>query len=504
MLRGDVFTGPQAMDLLISTLLGRDVRVNVSGAPVRDASGAIAGGVLVLRDVTERRTLERRTHEALDALLAMAQTLVVTLESDPSDATETDGRSLVGQRLVELTRNVLGCQRVGLTTFDLQQDAQHAVAVAGLSPEQEQAWRSSVEGAPLNDPRAPTDPDLVARFYAGNVLIVDMTKPPYHDQPNPFGIRTVLIAPLRLGVEVMGALSLDYGGVDHVYTPEEITLAAAVAQLAALALERDRLQKEREEAPAAALALSETNQRMDEFLSIASHELKTPLTSIRGNVQLSRRRIERARRESDMTTRLINDALIPLDTLLQRTEAQIERQTRLIDDLLDLSRMQTGHLELQMTTLDLTTLVREEVDEQRLAWPERDLAIDLPAGPVMVLADAGRIAQVLGNFISNAFKYSSTDNPVTVTLQVAANAATVLVRDTGPGVPLEEQQLIWERYRRGPGSTARDDAQVAGGGLGLGLYISRTLIEQHRGQVGMESTPGQGATFWFRLPFAEP
>ena len=152
----------------------------------------------------------------------------------------------------------MGCQRASVVTYDLQQGVQHPVAVAGLSAEQEQEWWSRVKGAPINDRRIPVDSDLVARFLAGEVVIVDMTQPPFRDQPNPLGIRTALVAPLRLEATISGILSLDYAGHDHEYTDEEIALATAVAQLTALALERDRLQKEREEARAAALALSET------------------------------------------------------------------------------------------------------------------------------------------------------------------------------------------------------------------------------------------------------
>ncbi len=120
-----------------------------------------------------------------------------------------------------------------------------------------------------------------------------------------------------------------------------------------------------------------------------------------------------------------------------------------------------------------------------------------------VFADADRLAQVVTNYVSNALRYSSPDQPVTVGLEVdrlAEPAARVWVQDGGPGVPPEEQERIWERFYRVSGTPHRDGSSV---GLGLGLSISRNIIERHGGQVGVDSVPGRGATFWFRLPLAE-
>ncbi len=122
----------------------------------------------------------------------------------------------------------------------------------------------------------------------------------------------------------------------------------------------------------------------------------------------------------------------------------------------------------------------------------------------MVDIDADRIGQVVTNYVSNALKYSAPDRPVAVSLRVANGEATVRVRDEGPGLTPEQQQHIWDRYRRVQGVAIQDNAQGAGGGLGLGLYISRGIIEQHGGRVGVESAPSQGSTFWFTLPLEPP
>jgi signal transduction histidine kinase len=118
---------------------------------------------------------------------------------------------------------------------------------------------------------------------------------------------------------------------------------------------------------------------------------------------------------------------------------------------------------------------------------------------VPVVADAVRITQVITNYLNNALKYSPTDRPVDVSLRVARKTARVSVRDQGPGLSVAEQKSIWERFYQ----VDRIKAQSgSAGGLGLGLHICKTIIEQHQGQVGVESTPGEGSTFWFTLPLA--
>jgi signal transduction histidine kinase len=126
------------------------------------------------------------------------------------------------------------------------------------------------------------------------------------------------------------------------------------------------------------------------------------------------------------------------------------------------------------------------------------MLLRLPADQtVTVLADADRIGQVVTNYVTNAIKYSPADSPIEVGLDVGVARARVWVRDEGPGLPLEEQEHIWERFHRVKGIRAQSGTGV---GLGLGLHICQTIIERHHGQVGVASAPGRGSTFWFTLP----
>jgi signal transduction histidine kinase len=259
-------------------------------------------------------------------------------------------------------------------------------------------------------------------------------------------------------------------------------------------LEGERWRREREVARTNELvALQEARQQMDTFLGMASHELKTPLSSIKLGMQMQLRRIKRlAHRTGDLLGEF--DPILEGFALVEHQELRLER---LVNDLLDVSRIQAGKLELRPEWTDLVNITHAAVEEQCHAMPNRTILVQLPAdlrAPVYI--DAGRIEQVVTNFLTNALKYSPEDRPIEVGLDVDARRVKVWVRDEGPGLPPEEQEHIWERFHRVEGIEVQCGTEI---GLGLGLHICQTIIERHRGQVGVESIPGKGSTFWFTL-----
>jgi signal transduction histidine kinase len=261
--------------------------------------------------------------------------------------------------------------------------------------------------------------------------------------------------------------------------------------------ERQKLLHEQAGLLARELALKEANARMDAFLAMASHELRTPLTSLHAGLQLAERRWEGALRDAGLTPD--EPGMSAVRDLLTRSQRQVATLTRLVNDLLDVTRIQANKLEIRPEPGELSALVRATVAEVCDAWPSRTVQLVLPEQPVLVEVDGDRIAQVIANYLTNALKYAPAERPIEVMLRVEGTQARVLVRDEGPGLAPEEQRRVWERFHQTP-----DVAQPAGAlaGLGLGLHISRTIIECHQGSVGVESTPGQGATFWFTLPLA--
>lgn len=497
-LAGEVLT---SADILMHAPDGSEMHFNVSGAPIRDAGRRIMGAVLLYRDVTERRLLEQRTHRSLEALLEMAELLVkIPSQQDLLSESFPNSAGDVARQLAELTCTVLGCSRIGIILIEPETELMRPLAVVGLQPEQEREWWDSQPAdARLSD--SPT-PELVEQLRRGEPILIDMRQPPFNEQPNPYNVSTFLTVPLRSGDRLTGIMTLDYGGAEHHYTEQELALATAVSTLTAVVLERERLLRQREEARANELALREANRQMNEFLSIVSHELRTPLTSVSAYIQRSQiqlRRMLTTMTEQETTVPDLPGKLTSFQETLERALTQIRRLNRLIGDLLDIARIEAERLELTPVPSDLAAIVRDAVQEQHVAWPARTIGLELPHGRVPVVADPERVGQVVSNYLTNALKYSAQDEPVQVSLRLEPGQARVLVRDQGPGLSPEQHTRIWERFHRAPGVEVQSGSGV---GLGLGLYICRIIIQRHHGQVGVESAPGNGSTFWFTLPLA--
>jgi signal transduction histidine kinase len=319
-----------------------------------------------------------------------------------------------------------------------------------------------------------------------------------------WGAAPSLLATL-IGTVLLEAVVLPstaHGGVSRAGDIVEIVISlgvGAIISIAASSTERARRRAVRQAAQSEAreLVLRETNARTDEFLSIASHELRSPLTSLKAALQLSERRLGKLAEE--ITQEDEKAQIEAVIGLLRTAESQTDRQNRLVGDLLDVSRIRANKLEYRMASADLAAIVRDAVAEQQLSWPGREITLDLQEGAGPVVADPQRIGQVVTNYLTNALKYSAEDTPVHVSLTASRPDARVAVRDHGPGLSRAQQEHIWERFHRVPGVKQQSGS---GAGLGLGLHITRTIVEHHRGRVGVESTPGVGSTFWFTLPLA--
>jgi signal transduction histidine kinase len=246
--------------------------------------------------------------------------------------------------------------------------------------------------------------------------------------------------------------------------------------------------------------MSAANQEMSDFLSLVSHEVTTPLTSLHGDVQVAQLRLQRLQTEltqEGLSPATLEQRLGALQQSLEHAKAPTRRLSRLITDVAEVAQIQSGRLDLHQVPCDLVRIVREVVEEQQLAWPNRTMELRLSEQAVMVKVDRDRIEQVMTNYLTNALKYAPADRPIAISLSQEADHARVQVRDQGPGLLPEEQERIWQRFYRTPGVQAENQV---GGNLGMGLYICRSIIAQHGGQTGVESTPGAGATFWFTLP----
>jgi PAS domain S-box-containing protein len=492
--------------------------VNQTASLVRDTTGKPQAFILVIEDITERKRAEQRRHDILATLLTMAELLVLLPDENSIEEIPTyPPEEGVARQLAVLTCQLLDCRSVGLLTLEPQTGVLLPLAVAGISTEHKQDWWTTQ----LQRRHAFSEsftPDQIAQLQNNEVFFLKTEQPQFHSLLASHPSRMMLIAPMILNSQLIGLLVLDHGDTRYDYPKEELALAQTVARLAALVIERKRMQNERAVAQTAELAQRTANQRMEEFLSIASHELKSPLTTINVYTQVADRLLKSLVLQGGTHSKDFIDKKDAIQEMLRSAMRQIDMLNRLVNDLIDISRIQANKLELHMRvkSCDLTAIVQEVIQNQRHINPTRSIHLSMrgtqqqatanlsvPIGKEETLlplnADPDRIGQVMTNYITNALKYSTPDQPVKVRLQIEDGKAWVSVRDQGPGLSDEEQKYLWERFYQVERIENHSDI---GAGLGLGLYISRSIIERHNGEVGVESTPGKGSTFWFTLPLA--
>jgi signal transduction histidine kinase len=230
-------------------------------------------------------------------------------------------------------------------------------------------------------------------------------------------------------------------------------------------------------------ALAFEKERAD-FLAALSHELRTPLNAILG-----------------FTDVLLSEVDGPLSSEA-RENLEIVRQSgshlrSLINDILDLSALETGRLNLQLKNTDILAVAADVVREERPIAKRKDISIELTGSPVMAVADQMRVRQVLGNLVGNAVKFTTVGS-VSVNVELAGQRVAISVTDTGPGIALEDQAAVFEEYRQS------GDWQARGAGSGLGLAITRRLVRMHGGRIELDSTLGKGSRFTVLLPIAGP
>ncbi|MEO8972005.1 MAG: ATP-binding protein, partial [Ktedonobacteraceae bacterium] len=236
----------------------------------------------------------------------------------------------------------------------------------------------------------------------------------------------------------------------------------------------------------------ETEQQKDDFISIAAHELRTPIAIVRGFAQTLL--VQTARGKGPQLAAWQEKALAGLDLAAQRLSS-------ITDDLLDMARLQAGLLELRWEPTDLVMLAQRVVTRQQMTTEQHTLALVPAVERLVVQGDPRRMEQVLSNLVGNAIKYSPDGGHIEVTIAEDSERQEVLlsVRDHGMGIPARQQAHIFGRF------VQADNARASGiAGTGLGLYLCRELIERHSGQIWFESVEGQGSTFFIRLPIASP
>ena len=333
--------------------------------------------------------------------------------------------------------------------------------------------RATSDSSRLLDAHAEGDLDAIAEETRTTVRFTGDGLDALLAQPTFMGAASIMAAPLheRDG-RSMGVLLLAEKHGVH-FAAEDEAVLTQFAQMASAAVQNARLYREAQEA----------NRAKDDFLATLAHELRTPMTGILGWVQM-------LKAEGTMD----GDSALAIQMIENSTRVQ----ARLVEDLMDVSRIIAGKLRVEMAPVELGPIVEAVVDTFR-ARAEKSgvtLALTIEEKPLSVFGDETRLHQVIWNLLSNAIKFTPAKGRVQVNLSCSESRAVLRVADTGAGIAPEFLGLVFERFRQGDTSTTRAQA-----GLGLGLAIVRHLVELHGGEVDVESAGlGQGATFTVRLP----
>jgi signal transduction histidine kinase len=417
----------------------------------------LAAEASILAERADRAVDHLRRLEALSAALTAAVT--------PDE---------VAQVVVELGGDAFGASACVLVVPREDENVLEIARVVGYSDEHTRDWRRM----PLDSPTP-----LAEAARTGAPIWIASSEERQQRFPSlgpTSGLHAAWAAvPMVAGGRVVAVLGLSFG---HARTHDEgeWELLSAVAQQAALALERARLYETAQRAHAAARDALRTR---DDFISLAAHELRTPITSLRAFATLLERRLH-DERTVDLAALRLGIAAI---------DRQSGRLATLVTQLLDIARLEGGQLALTWTRHDLAALACAIVEHHRVLVPSHELIVTAPE-PVPADVDALHVEQVLANLLGNAAKFS----PLGTTIEVEvtredARWAAIAVRDHGPGVPPTMADRIFDRYVRQSGT---DNPS----GLGLGLFISREIGRLHGGDVTVEQAEGGGARFVLRLP----
>jgi len=432
--------------------------LDLSLAPVHDDAGQLTHYIGIQTDVTERVRAARGQRLLADAGAILAESLEY-------ETTLTRVAWLATERIADWCAIDLADERGQRRRLVLAQ-------ADPAKPPHPPDTTPAEDGGRLPHPAGGQVP---LRSGQGDTQSQD--RPEHHAATGQPHTTSEIIAPLLVRDRHLGTLSCGtIGAGRQPYTNADRALIEELAHRCALAIDNAELYRQTREAVGA----------RDQFVSIASHELRTPITSAKGYLQLLDRHL---RQETSDRERL--------KTYTGRIAAGIERLEALVGDLLDASRTQQGRLDLVAAPCDLAAIGRavlSRFEEQLERRQAHTLVLDAP-GAVTGEWDAGRIDQVLTNLVSNSLKYSPEGGTVTLRIRhQEGGGAVASVSDQGLGIAPDEQRLLFTPFMRGSAAQGRIS------GTGLGLYIVRQIVEGHGGTIAVESVPGRGSTFTFTLP----
>lgn len=445
---------------------GTTVPVSLTISPIFAEDGTIVGASKIARDITERRRAEAELLRLETERADLQRRLLALVAASQEVVGRAESREVMAATL-SLARDLVGAD--AYVIWRLHPDSGWRVeAASGLSDSFEHVVpaardQAAMLAAAVVVPDVTTDPRLAGRraALAGE------------------GIVSMLVIPLRMSGEPSGTLVFYYRR-RHDFSDVEVQTASALGSLAAAGIRTAELYEHERQAQEAA---RQANLIKDQFLATLSHELRTPLNAILGY------------------TRMLLNGTIPADRHQRALEVISRNGTALaqiVEDVLDVSRIVTGKLAVKLAPLDLAPLVQHATETVLPMAAEKAVRVStvVPEAPVPIQGDANRLQQVVWNLVTNAVKFTPPDGMVTVALAASEHTARLTVTDTGAGIPSAFLTMIFEPFRQ---ADTRPTREV--GGLGLGLAITRRLVELHGGTISATSEgEGKGACFEVLLP----
>jgi PAS domain S-box-containing protein len=429
---------------------GRELQVSLTISPIKNSSGVIVGASKIARDITRQKQTEQR----LQIINDVGRSISAQLNVDSILQLVTDATTrLSGAAFGAFFYNKLDAQGKTYMLYALSGAPREAFEKFGM-PRNTAIFNPTFEGQ-------------------GIIRSDDITKhpdygknKPHHGMPKGhLPVVSYLAVPVssQSGV-VLGGLFFGHPET-AMFTAEHENLVSAIAGQAAIALDNAKLYAE----------INALNSKKDQFIGFASHELRTPLTTIKGYLDIA----------ETITS-------MPPKTVFAKIKKQVSRLEGIVADLLDISKIQAGKLDLEFQKINLLTLIKESVDS--VPWDDHILHVDQPADDQLINVDRHKMIQVLVNLLGNAIKYSEPYTTISIHAQVLGDQLEISVADQGPGIPSEHLTNIFNQYYRVSATAGKTK------GMGLGLYICREIVEAHSGSIWAESETGKGSIFYIRIP----
>lgn len=439
---------------------GRLIPISLSVSPIKDINGNVIGASKIARDISEQHAAQQATQRYTERLEII--NLMVESVSEELDINK------ILQKVTDSTTQLTGA-KFGAFFYNTVNEDGESYMLYTLSG----APRSAFEkfGMPRNT--AVFHPTFSGH---GVVRVDDITKDERYGKSSPhFGmpeghlpVVSYLAVPVfsRSGA-VLGGLFFGHPEAGK-FTKEHENIVVSIAAQAAIGIDNAKLYEE----------VKALNDKKDEFIGLASHELKTPLTSISGYLQII------SRLKSDPESQKFID----------KTIHQVKKLSSLVSDLLDVSKIEAGKLQLGIEQFDIKPIVEGAIELIKHSNNNYNISLQSSIDSLIISGDPHRIEQVLINLLTNAIKYSPGKDMVEVFLNTKGNKVIIGVKDYGVGIAADKLKQVFSRFFRIEGVNPNIS------GLGIGLYLSHEIVSRHKGKIWIESELGKGSTFWLSLP----